>query len=127
MSQPANTEIKVYRSVRSYRQAHRNDSVEALIKRLRPLVMSVPGGEILSGVLTRDTSVADFSSYMGEARHDATRGFPIVIGLNDQKTFAEAQEGVSGVDFGFEIGQDKFLANAEADLANDLHGDLAAL
>ncbi len=127
-SQPANTDINVFRRVRAFRQDHRHESVEALIKRLRPLVMSVPAEEILSGVQNRDTTLADFSAYMGEARHDATRGFPIIIGLNAQVTFATAQEGLTGIDFGFQIGRDKFLHNAEASLAaQDLHADLRAL
>jgi len=124
-SQPANTLINVFRRVRAFRQDHRHESVEALTKHLRPLVMSVPGEEILSGVLTRDTTLQDFSTYMGEARHDATRGFPIVIGLLPQKAFSDAQEGITGVDFGFQIGRDKFLHHAAASLAaRDLHSDL---
>lgn len=124
-SQPANTDINVYRRVRSFRQDHRHESVEALIKHLRPLVMSVPSEEILSGVQNRDTNLADFSAYMGEARHNATRGFPIIIGLNEVKTFADAQEGITGVDFGFTIGRDSFLHHAQASLASrDLHSDL---
>ena len=126
-SQPANTDISVFRSVRSYRQDHRHDSVEALTKRLRPLIMSVPGEELLSGVQNRDTTLSDFSTYMGEARHNATRGFPIVIGLNTTVAFSTAQEGLAGIDFGFTIGRDKFLANASDSLDGDLHGDLRAL
>jgi len=123
-SQPANTDVNVFRRVRSFRQDHRHESVEALIKHLRPLVMSVPGEEILSGVLTRDTTLQDFSAYMGEARHDAGRGFPIVIGLLPQKSFADAQEGITGVDFAFTIGRDKFLQNDTGSLDHDLQGDL---
>lgn len=129
-SQPANTDINVFRRVRAFRQDHRHESVEALIKRLRPLIMSVPAEEILSGVQNRDTTLSDFSAYMGEARHDATRGFPIIIGLNAQVTFETAQEGLTltGIDFGFQIGRDKFLHNAAASLAaQDLHADLRAL
>jgi len=126
-AQPANTDIKVYRTVRSYRDTLRNDSVAALIKRLRPLVMSVPAREVLVEVKARDTSVADFSPYMGEARHNANRGFPVVIGLADQTTFAAAQAGIADVDFAYQIGQDRFLQNTTAGLANDLHADLRAV
>lgn len=125
--QPLNTSISIYRTVRSFRQAHRHESVAALTKRLRPLVMSVPGQEILVEVKARDTSVTDFSPYCGEARHTATRGFPIVIGLADQKTFAEAQTGLTDVDFGFQIGSDMFLKNTAAGLDQDLHQDLRDL
>ena len=122
-AQPLNTEISVYRSIRSFRRADRHESVAALIKRLRPLVMSIPAEEILVEVKARDTSVADFSPYMGEARHNATRGFPIVIGLKDQTTFALAQTTLTDIDFAFQIGQDKFLANTAVGLDQDLHQD----
>lgn len=120
-AQPANTDIKVFRTIRSYRQAHRHESVAALIKRLRPLVQSVPAHEILVEVKSRDTNVVDFSSYMGEARHNATRGFPIVVGLTAQVSLANAQSNIADVDFAFQIGGDKFLTNTTAGLTGDLH------
>lgn len=122
-AQPANTDIKIYRTVRAQRQPLWHDSVASLIKRLRPLVMAVPGEEIRVGVLARDTSVSDFSPYMGEARHNATRGFPIVIGLNKQVSFATAQTQLPDIDFAFQIGQDRFLKNVLVGLDGDLHGD----
>lgn len=122
-AQPANTDIKVYRTIRSFRQGLRHESVAALIKRLRPLVMSIPAEEILVGVLTRDTTTKDFSPYMGEARHNASRGFPIVVGLKGQVGFANAQTNLPTIDFAFQIGQDKFLLNTAAGLTADLHGD----
>ena len=126
--QPANTDISIYRTVRAYRQDLRHESVEALIKRLRPLVMSVPGREVLTGVLYRDTAVTDFSPYMGQASVTATRGFPIVIGIFPTVTFAEAQEGLTDIDFAFTIGGDRFLHNTAAGLpAEDLQGDLRTL
>jgi len=123
-AQPANTTISVYRNVRAYRKALRHEAVAALTKRLRPLIMSVPGEEILVGVLTRDTALQDFSPYCGEARFNAGRGFPIVVGLYQVKTFATAQENLPGVDFAFQIGSDKFLANVHASLSRDIQGDL---
>jgi hypothetical protein len=122
-AQPANTDIKVYRTIRSYRQPLRHESVAALIKRLRPLVMSIPANEILVGVLTRDTATKDFSPYMGEARHNAGRGFPIVVGLKGVVSFANAQTSLPNVDFAFQIGQDKFLQNTTVGLTGDLHQD----
>jgi hypothetical protein len=89
--------------------------------------MSVPGCEILTGVLTRDTSVADLSPYMGEARFGAGRGFPIVIGPKDDVSFVEAQEGMPGIDFAFTIGRDKFLQPSDAALNRDNHQDLRDL
>jgi hypothetical protein len=126
-AQPANTDIKVYRTIRSYRQALRQESVAALIKRLRPLVMSIPANEILVGVLTRDTNTKDFSPYMGEARWTAGRGFPIVVGLKGVVSFAKAQTSLPNVDFAFQIGQDKFLQNTTVGLTGDLHKDARAL
>lgn len=126
-AQPANTDIKVFRTVRSYRQDLKHESVAALIKHLRPLVMSVPAEEILVKALTRDTNVSDMSPFMGEARFGAGRGFPIVIGLAPVKTFADAQTGLADVDFAFQIGQDKFITNTSAGLAGDLHQDLRDL
>lgn len=123
-SQPANSTISVFRTVRSYRAAHRHEAVAALTKKLRPLYMSVPGEENLVGVLARDTSLADFSPYCGEGRPTATRGFPIVVGLLPQKPFEHAQEGITGVDFSFTVGMDKFLAPTSAGLSRDLHADL---
>lgn len=122
-AQPANTDIRVHLALRSQRDAIRHDSVAALIKRLRPLVMSIPAEEILVGALSRDTSVQDFSSYMGEARHGAGRGFPIVVGLLGRVSFAAAQTGIEDVDFAFQIGQDKFLRKTTAGLDGDLHED----
>jgi hypothetical protein len=123
-AQPANTAISVYRNVRSYRKALRHEAVAALTKRLRPLIMSVPGEEILVGVLTRDTTLQDFSPYCGEARFGAGRGFPIVVGLYQVKTFATAQENLPSIDFAFQIGSDMFLTNVAAGLTRDLQGDL---
>lgn len=126
-AQPANTDIKIYRTVRAQRQPLWHDSVASLIKRLRPLVMAVPTEEIRVGVLARDTSTSDFSPYMGEARHNATRGFPIVIGLNKQVSFATAQTDLPDVDFAFQIGQDRFIKNTLVGLDGDLHQDTRGL
>lgn len=126
-AQPANTDIKIYRTVRAQRQPLWHDSVASLIKRLRPLVMAVPTEEIRVGVLARDTTTSDFSPYMGEARHNATRGFPIVIGLNKQVSFATAQTDLPDVDFAFQIGQDRFIKNTLVGLDGDLHEDTRGL
>ncbi len=122
-AQPANTDIKIYRTLRSYRQGFRHDSVASLIKRLRPLVMSIPANEILVGVLARDEDTKDFSPYMGQASWNSGRGFPIVVGLNGVVSFANAQTNLPAVDFAFQIGQDKFIMNTTAGLTGDLHDD----
>ena len=126
-AQPANSTISVYMNLRSYRRDLRHESLAAICKRLRPLVMSIPGEEILVGVLSRDTNVKDMSSYMGEARFNAGRGFPIVIGTLGQVSFAEAQTNLADINFAFQIGSDKFLSNTAAGLSGDLFGDAQAL
>lgn len=126
-AQPANSSISVFRNLRSYRRDLRHESLAAICKRLRPLVMSIPGEEILVGVLSRDTNVKDFSSYMGEARFNAGRGFPIVIGALGQVSFAEAQTTLTDINFAFQIGSDKFLTNTAAGLSGDLFGEARGL
>lgn len=121
-AQPANTSIKIYRAIRSYRAHAAHTSIANRIKRLAPLVVSVPGREgVFTQVTARDTNVTDFSSYMGPASATATRGFPVVIASAPQVSFANAQGNMSGVGFAFQIGQDKFLTNTEAGLSGDLH------
>ncbi len=126
-AQPANTDIKVYRTVRSFRDSVRNDSIAALTKRLRPLIARVPGDENVVEVKARDTGVKDFSPFMGEARFGAGRGFPIVIGLKSQVSFANAQTNIDDADFAFQIGADKFIQTTSAGLSGDLYGDAKAL
>ena len=126
-TQPANTDINVFRNVRSFRQAHRHESVAALVKRLRPLVVSVPAEEILVEYQNRDTSSTDFSSYMGEANHTATRGFPRVIGLRAVKTYASVAGTASkNLDFPFQIGSDNFIALTSTGLTSATNSDLHA-
>jgi hypothetical protein len=126
-TQPANTDINVFRKVRGFRQAHRHESVGALIKRLRPLIVSVPAEEILVTYQNRDTSATDMSPYMGEARANATRGMPRVVGLRAVRTFASVA-GTSGksLDFPIQIGQDMFLRLTTAGLTHATNADLHA-
>jgi len=127
-AQPANTSIKVYRAIRSYRAHDAHTTIANRIKRLAPLVMSIPGREgAFTQVVARDSDVSDFSSFMGEARVSAVRGYPVVIGTAPQTSFVNAQGNLAGIGFGFQIGQDKFITNTEAGLTRDLHKDARAL
>lgn len=119
-AQPLNTDIKVFRTVRSYRNQRRHESVEAIIKRLRPLIMSVPADELLTEVKARDTSKRDFSTWGRD-------GQPVVIGVKSDVNFSDAQEQLPNVDFAFTIGADKFITNTAAGLTGDLHQDLRDL
>jgi hypothetical protein len=118
--QPLNSDIKVYRTVRAYRNQRRHESIEAITKRLRPLIMSVPADEILTEVKTRDTAKKDFSVYGRD-------GQPIVIGPKSDISYETAQETLPDVDFAFTIGADKFITNTAAGLTGDLHQDLRDL
>lgn len=122
-AQPLNTSITVFRTVRTQRQDLKHGNIESIIKRLNDLVVVVPGHEILSGVLTRDTDHSDFSPYMGQARFGAGRGFPLVVGKFDTISTKNAQENLAGVDFAFTIGRDQFFKNTPAGLTGDLFGD----
>lgn len=116
-AQPANTEIKVYRNVRAMRNRRLHDSVGSVIKRLRPLVMNVPGHDGLSVVVESRSAVKDFSPY-------AREGFPIVVGHHGNLAFADAVEGLADIDFPFTIGGDKFITNTAAGLDGDIQQDL---
>lgn len=126
-AQPLNTEISIYRTVRTQRQDIKHGNIEAITKRLNPLITVVPGNEVLSGVLTRDTSMKDFSPYCGQAAAGATRGFPIVIGLKDTISFKNAQENLADVDFAFQIGRDKMFRTTTAGLDGDMFADARTL
>jgi hypothetical protein len=122
-AQPLNTSISVFRTLRTRRNISRYDSVAAIIKNLRPLVLVVPGQEITAGVLTRNTGVTDCSPYMGQAAAGATRGFPIVVGTFKQLSLETGITRITGEDFAFQIGSDKFLKNTSATVASaDLFG-----
>ena len=123
-AQPLNTSISVYRTLRTRRNISRYDSVAAIIKNLRPLVLVVPGQEITAGVLNRDSGVTDCSPYMGQAAAGADRGFPVVVGTFKQLSLAAGIENITGEDFAFQIGSDKFLKNTSDTVATaDLFGD----
>jgi len=123
-AQPLNTSISVFRTLRTRRNISRYDSVAAIIKNLRPLVLVIPGSEITAGVLTRDTDTKDFSPYMGQAAAGVSRGFPIVVGTFKQLSLTAGIERMTGEDFAFQIGSDRFLKNTSATvLANDLFKD----
>ena len=121
-SQPANTEIQVFRRVRSQREPDRHDSIKNITHRLRSLVLIAPGEEDRTAVVSRDTAVSDMSPFMGQAAAGATRGFPIVIGPVALKDFSLVAS-LSGVDFPVEIGADKFVQEDATNVGGDLHQD----
>lgn len=109
-SQPLNTAIKVFRTLRSQRSGVRHESVKALTGGLRSLDLQVPGLETPDVyALTRDTNTKGITTY------DET-GRPIVIGIRAVKDFSVI-ETLTGVDIPVVIGQDKFIQNTTAGLA----------
>ena len=112
-SQPANSTIAVHRRVRSYRQDLRHNSIKDLTMRMRPLIMSVVGEEVLV-TESRDAVVTDAFR----------NGHPVVRSLREVTTFEEAAEGISGLNFPVQIGRDKFLEKSDANVADDLQQDL---
>ena len=112
-SQPANSTIAVHRRVRAYRQDLRHNTIKDLTMRMRPLIMSVPGEEVLVSQ-TLDAVITDAFRY----------GHPVVRLLREVTTFEEAAEGISGLEFPIEVGRDKFLNKDAAHVREDLHQDL---
>jgi len=113
--QPSLSNVSIFRTVRSYRQALRHESIKALTGRLRSLVMSVPSREVLIDE-TRDVAPSDAFRF----------GHPVVRYLRPQFAFADAVAGIGGLQAPIVIGQDKFLAKSEANKADDLQADLRA-
>lgn len=121
-SNPANTDITVARRVRSYRQMLRHNNIHAMVNRIRPLVMSVVGEETLDRVWrAADTDSDIVTTALTEGRGT---GLPVVRGLKEVTTLAEAVAGISNLDFPVQIGQDKFLNKSSGNLSDDLHQDL---
>lgn len=117
--QPLNTDIQIFRTVRSQRAMARNDSIKNITGRLRRLFLVEPGREIYTSYGARMTSVTDFSPFMGEARPLASRGLPITIGVRAVKDFS-AIETMVGVDFPVVIGQDAFVQETAATVGGDI-------
>lgn len=121
-SQPANTDILVKRRVRSYRQMLRHNNIHAMVNRIRPLVMSVVGEETLD--MTWRAADVDSDIVTTALTEGRGTGLPVVRGLKEVTTLAEAVASMPNLDFPVQIGQDKFLQKADASVADDLHQDL---
>ena len=123
-SQPLNATLSVYRRVRAQREPGRHDSVKNITHKLRRLILQAPGQEIRTRVVARDTSVTDFSTYMGQASPVAGRGMPVVVGVQARKDFSVITQ-LTGIDFPVEIGHDKFIQDDSSHVGvagRDLHG-----
>lgn len=125
-SQPSNTDIQVFRRVRSQREAVRHDSVKNITHKLRGLLVVPPGEEDRTIVVARDSNVSDLSAYMGQSAGGATRGMPVVIGTRALKDFSTI-ENLSGINFPVSIGHDKFIEEDSTNVGGDLHQDVRDL
>lgn len=128
-SQPLNSDILVYRNVRSYRQGLRHESVKAMTGKLRQLVLQVPGQEIQTQVNKRDVNVADFSSFMtaqawASPTGGAVRGMPIVIGTRGTRDLNAVNVLTAGTINVFEIGTDKFVEKKVESTTTNLFSDV---
>jgi hypothetical protein len=121
-SQPLNATIAVYRTVRAQREPDRHESIKNITGHLRGLILVDPGNEIRTRVVARDTAVTDFSPYMGHASALATRGMPVVVGVQARKDFNVVEQ-LTGIDFPVEIGADKFVQEDSTNVGGDLHQD----
>lgn len=115
-SQPLNTGIKIYRTLRGQRGAVRHESVKALTCKQRPLELQIPGVERPQVyALTRDNN-------LGITTYDEA-GRPVVVGVRAVKDF-NSVESLTGIDFIVEIGADKFVQNTAAGLEVTANADL---
>lgn len=119
-AQPLNTEISVYRRVRSQMQTERHDSVKALTGEMKDKYVIVPGEEI------RVLATMDASTVTDAWRY----GHPVVRYSRSTKAPADVYAGVSGLDMPVRLTaqrRDIFTQNSEGNETNDLFGDVAAV
>ena len=118
-SQPSNTDIRIHRRVRSYRQDLRHNPVLGRTGRIRGLVMSVPGEEDLM-TETRDGAAIVTTAVGGRL------GLPIVRELRPVTSLEEAAESVADLNFPVRMPghRDVFLEKADDSVTDDLHQDL---
>jgi hypothetical protein len=114
-AQPLNTNISVYRRLRTYRENRRHTSIKHLTTPFDGDLVAVPGEEI-QVVETRDAVVTDAFRY----------GHPVVVAPRAGCSLATLYAGVSGLDFPVRLtGNPRELQvqNAAASINNDLYAD----
>jgi len=122
MAQPLNNTISIYYRLRGEREASRHDTIKNIIGDLKALTLIVPGQEVRTEVVARDTTVSDMSPYMGQAAAGATRGMPVVVGVQQLKDFSLIQN-LTGVDFPVVVGRDKLVQYDSDHVSEDLYGN----
>lgn len=114
-AQPLNTNISVYRRIRTFRDNRRHTSIKHLTTPFDGDLVAVPGEEI-QVVETRDAVVTDAFRF----------GHPVVVAPRQSCTLAALYAGVSGLDFPVRmVGNPRELQvqNAAASITNDLYAD----
>jgi len=122
-SQPANTEISVYRRVRAQVEARRHDPVN-IIGRIRPKIIAIPAEEVRV-IETRDSLITDAQSVSGNRL-----GHPLVRYLRPELTPANVLDNVTGLDFPVRLTnsyRDLFVQKSAANLGDDLQSEVRAL
>jgi hypothetical protein len=123
-AQPLNTNITVFRRLRTFRENRRHTSIKHLTTPFDGDLVAVPGEEI-QVVETRDANfVTDAFRFV--QRDGTVLGHPIVVQPRDPCTLATLYAGVSGLDFPVRLpGNPRELQvqNTPAAVDNDLYGD----
>ena len=116
-SQPANTTIEVFRTIRMQRDDFLHTSVKHRITPFGDKIMNVPGEEILV-TETRDASFVT----------DAFRfGHPVCVIPRTKSTFENAVENIADLQFPITLTgnpRDAFLTKTAGNNTDDLHQDL---
>jgi len=116
-SQPANAAIEVFRTVRTYRQDLRHESLKVLFPSQRDMVMSVPAREVIAAQ-THDGVVSDAWRF----------GHPVVT---FPRNFVELDDVVANVtDTKLQRligGRDVFVTKTSGNNTDDLHAEVQAL
>lgn len=114
-SQPLNSDISVFRRVRTQVQNERHDPVR-LLGRVRPKYVVVPSEEIRV-LATEDDNVTDAWRY----------GHPVVRYARDYTRPADVYDGVSGLDFPVRLTaepRDLFIQKTAANAGDDLQQEV---
>lgn len=115
-NQPANSTIKVYRTLRGQRNLSRYESLKTISGNLRGMFVQVPGEETPATDYTYDTTRKGVTPY-------DRAGLPVVVSARAVKSWTTAAA-FTGVDIAVRIGPDQFLRNTATGLADAEDSDL---
>lgn len=119
-SQPANTTIEVFRTIRMQRDDNLHTSIKHRITPFGDKIMNVPGEEILV-TETRD------ATFLSDAFGPNSGGHPVVVVPRTKETFADAVSTIADLQFPITLPgnpRDAFLTKTAGNNTDDLHQDL---